>query len=135
LETTETAFDLYDSTTFDAGDTGDYGQPDGSSRMCLSCHDGTGTFSDPNHSFGTDLSGHHPISFTYDTSTASGEAGLNDPNATDSGLGSTIDNDLLEDGDQLECVSCHDVHNTVHTTMALNQTNTTGQLCKRCHNK
>ncbi|MHC4475460.1 MAG: cytochrome c3 family protein [Planctomycetota bacterium] len=132
---TQTSFTLYTSPegTLDANDLG---QPDGSSKMCLSCHDGSPSwsFSDPNHNFGDDLSDDHPISFTYDTALYNADNSLRDPNVALSGLGGTIAEDLLE-SDKVQCVSCHDVHAAAHTDMALHMVNDTGQLCKKCHNK
>jgi len=126
------------------------GQPAGVSRACLSCHDGTvavdafggaaGTTMisaiDPNADFGTDLTNDHPISFTYDTALATADGELHDPATANSGLGGTIANDLLFGGD-LECASCHDVHNsnTVVGTPMLRIAIAGSVLCLTCHDK
>ena len=85
------AYTLYGSPTFDG--TATIGQPSGSSKMCLSCHDGTvalenfsGTVGGVNFigaayevGGGADLSAEHPISFTYNTALATADGGLHDP--------------------------------------------------------
>jgi predicted CXXCH cytochrome family protein len=126
------------------------GQPAGVSRACLSCHDGSvaldsfggvagtvmiGTIN-PNADFGTDLRNDHPISFTYNTALATADGELFDPATTNSGLGGTIQNDLLF-SDSMECASCHDVHNTntAAGTPLLRITNIASALCLTCHDK
>lgn len=144
-------------------DTGDLtldstpGAPQGCSVACLSCHDGTvavdsfggatgtntiGTFgsSDPNDNVGTDLTDDHPISFTYDAALATADGELHDPTGTSAGLPVTagnIDAVMLRGGDQLECCSCHDVHNTecVACPSLLLKSNAGSALCLTCHNK
>ena len=63
-------FTLYSSPTFDALNTG-ITQPDGASKMCLGCHDGSYAGVALEHTFGEgrpmSLSNSHPISFRYDT--------------------------------------------------------------------
>lgn len=142
-ESTSATFTAYTSTTMNAA----VGQPDGISKLCLSCHDGTvaldnygGTTNGTNLAtggalVGTDLSNDHPISFTYNAALSSADNGLHDPTSTNSGLGSTITDDLLF-GDKLECASCHDVHNSVGgTSFLLRIDNTSSALCLKCHNK
>ncbi len=141
-EVTSQTFTLYASATLDAV----VGQPLASSKLCLSCHDGTvavdnfggtttGTiFVGGNDLVGTDLSNDHPISFTYDATLASADGGLFDPTTTSSGLGGTINNDLLLGG-QVECASCHDVHNGAGIGFLLRKTNASSALCLTCHNK
>jgi len=74
------------------------GQPDGVSKLCLSCHDGTvalDSYGGVNGStiitgsalLGTDLSTSHPISMKYDAALASTDGKLWDPTSKDSGLG------------------------------------------------
>ena len=126
------------------------GQPAGVSRACLSCHDGSvavdsfggtvgtvliGTINAA-ADFGTDLRNDHPISFTYNTALATTDGELHNPAVQNSGLGGTIQNDMLF-SDSLECASCHDVHNTaaVAGTPLLRITNAASALCLTCHNK
>lgn len=121
------------------------GQPAGVSKLCLSCHDGTvaidsfgGSTGATNITgvalLGTDLTNDHPVSFTYDASLATTDGGLQDPTVTNSGLGGTIDADMLF-GTQLECASCHDVHNTANIPKLLVKLNGGSALCLTCHNK
>ncbi len=141
-ESTTATFTTYSSATMDATT----GQPDASSKLCLSCHDGTvavdnfgdqtgGTyFISGNDNIGTNLSDDHPISFTYDATLASNDGGLFDPTTTNSGLGGTISEDLLIDG-QVQCASCHDVHNGSGIDKLLIKSNDASALCLTCHNK
>lgn len=104
------------------------GQPDGSSRLCLSCHDGTVALGDvagqagpipmvgtqrlsPGRPgfLGTDLSGSHPISFVV----PDGEP----PDATDRDMGIRplaaihADPDVKLDAQgKMQCTTCHDAH-------------------------
>lgn len=142
-ELTTAVFTLYSSPTFDATDIG---QPDASSKLCLSCHDGTvalenfggktdGTnFIGGSNDVGTDLSDDHPVSFTYDAALATADAGLWDPTTTASGITSTIDQDLLFGG-KMQCASCHDVHNADNNKYLLVKANNGSALCLTCHNK
>ncbi|MHC4692535.1 MAG: cytochrome c3 family protein [Planctomycetota bacterium] len=127
-------FTAYTSTTLTATDVG---QPDGDSLMCLSCHDGTtqtGVGVSGNNDLGRDLSDDHPISFQYTDALAGTDGELHTPSDTDSGLGGTIQADMLDSNNKIQCTSCHDVH-AQHDLMALRITNTTGGLCKACHIK
>lgn len=125
------------------------GQPSGASKLCLSCHDGTVQLDDFGNNtpiggtitgtanLGIDLSDEHPISFTYNTALATTDGGLKDPNTALSGLGSTIDADLLFSG-QMQCATCHDVHDAAGLGaggMLLVKANTGSDLCLTCHNK
>ncbi len=141
-EVTTATFTTYSSSTLDAT----VGQPDGTSKMCLSCHDGTvavdnfggqtgGTeFITGDDLIGTDLSNDHPISFTYDATLATTDGGLFDPTTTNSGLGGTIADDMLSGG-KLQCSSCHDVHNGSGVAKLLVKSNANSALCLTCHNK
>lgn len=119
------------------------GQPDGSTKLCLSCHDGTvaldsfGTqtgshFISGGAKVGTDLSSSHPVSFVYDSALAAADRGLRDPSVAPSGLGGTIAADLLRAG-KLQCVSCHDVHNRYSNPDLLIRSNSGSALCLTCH--
>lgn len=138
-------FTVYSSPTFDGGPSG---QPGGASRLCLSCHDGTvaldafgggagtaGNVIAPGDAayIGIDLSNDHPISFIYDSALATSDGGLADPATANSGLGGTIDADMLFAGN-MECASCHDVHdNTIAPFLRLS--NAASAMCLTCHNK
>ncbi len=141
-ETTTTVFTLYTSSTLDAADLI---QPDASSKLCLSCHDGTvalenfgGTTTGTNFistgDLGTTLTDDHPISFTYNTALATADGGLFDPATATTALGGTISNDLLIGG-KLQCASCHDVHNEYNNTSLLKIDNDASVLCLTCHDK
>lgn len=130
-------YTLYASTTLQSV----LNQPTGSSRLCLSCHDGTialdslrvppkgGALSVPVLSganlLGTNLSGSHPISFTYDTILATRNPELADPGS----LPPTV---RLDSQKQLQCTSCHDPHEDKQTNF-LRMDNRGGALCTSCH--
>jgi len=123
----------YTSPTIDAIPSP--GQPQGESKLCLSCHDGTvalgqvlsrapgDSVSRPGkdsflldqrlpetltRNFRSDLSGNHPISFTYD------DALTNINNTRDNyplkHPSSIQDPDFHLDQGRVECTSCHEVH-------------------------
>lgn len=125
------------------------GNPDGSSKLCLSCHDGTvalanfrtyttGTtkMGDVNggvSNLGTDLSTTHPISFTYDASLLVKDRKIWDPTTTPSGVHSgSISTDMLENG-KVQCISCHDAHNGAGVNHLLIKSNAGSALCFTCH--
>lgn len=145
-EVTQKTFQVYNSPTMDATP----GQPGGASRLCLSCHDGTVAvdsyggragemFLGGDLAIGADeLTNDHPVSFIYDDALAGLDGELFPPSSSPSGLGNTIDHDLLFNG-SLECASCHDVHNG-GAAEAVNDnllviTQVKSQLCLTCHDK
>lgn len=153
----------YTSDTFDGGPI----TVGGVSKLCLSCHDGTvgvdsfgganlttGTITG-NANLGSDLTNDHPFSFNYAAAyTAEGGAsgGLHvDTVAVDIGgpstktkTGLTIAS-LMDGTGNMQCSSCHDVHNefVADTTVAgvatpykLLMVSLDGSaLCLTCHNK
>lgn len=134
-------YTLYSSSTIQAVP----GQPDGSSILCLSCHDGTVALGDvlsrasviefnngvttmpagPAH-IGTNLSDDHPVSFVYDNSLAAADGELADP----ANLNAEV---RLENG-KVQCTSCHDAHKDIYGDflVASAQYST---LCGYCHQK
>ncbi len=132
-------------------------QPTGSSRLCLSCHDGTialgvlnGVYrkylldaalgkmvaqypsdpTGPDTLIGTDLSTSHPISMTY---VNDGVSEYNNP-ATVASKGAvklvSFASDYI-----VECTSCHDPHNNgAGNFLVMDNVNGT-PLCLECHNK
>ena len=134
-ETTKN-FTLYSSNTLQAT----VGQPDGSSKLCLGCHDGSlQAIAGSSMDFGSDLSTSHPISFTYDSALAIADPGLKDP-GDPSTLGSTIEIDLLDGTSKVQCTSCHDVHSSGVGTSYLRgydyfDGQGGGDLCRMCHEK
>jgi predicted CXXCH cytochrome family protein len=82
---------------------------------------------------GINLSDDHPISISY-----VGTAGGLVDEGTTSGLagGGTIAQDLLFGlSNQVECGSCHDVHNAYSQPNLLVKSNTDSALCQTCHAK
>ncbi|NOX85826.1 MAG: cytochrome C [Chlorobi bacterium] len=155
-EVTSATFQVYTSNTLDATP----GQPNGFSKLCLSCHDGTvaienhggftgGTWYVTWGNITPDLRDDHPISFEYSSALAATDGGLYDPATTPSGLGGTIAEDLLQSG-YLQCTSCHDPHISRNTqgcsgchnvatgqtiSLSLRISNAGSALCLTCHNK
>jgi len=126
-------------------------RPKDSSKICLSCHDGTvapetfgeisgeGSMFYQAADFDTGKGGNHPVSFVYDTSLAVADGELFDPSAKLSGVADStgsIRDDMLFD-DRMECSSCHDVHNTraVAGTKLLLKDTAGSALCFTCHDK
>ena len=134
-------------------------QPDGTSKLCLGCHDGTvgidafdghttpatefiGASSErvPNFVDGAhkDLRGTHPLSIAF----PAGEIGtkFNDPATTNWQAGGTVAS-TLQDG-KVQCSTCHDVHDkdAVPATHLLKPAakasqGTASGLCLACHIK
>lgn len=134
-------YTLYNSSTVQAAP----GQPDGSSILCLSCHDGTtalgnvlSRMTDIEFSGGvtnlppgssnmsTDLADDHPISFDFTTGLAAADGQLKDPSAI-------IPPVRLEQG-RMQCVSCHDPHRNLTSDFLLITTQFS-ELCFSCHNR
>ncbi|MCF6169191.1 cytochrome c3 family protein [Lutibacter sp.] len=132
-----TTYTLYNSSTLDAVP----GQPDGSSILCLSCHDGTIALGEvvsrttpidmtgimPSKSnLTTDLSNDHPISFTYDAALAASDGQLKTPP-----LNSLA---ILDHNSKLQCTSCHDPHKETNPKF-LRASNEFSDLCFLCHDR
>ena len=145
------SYTLYSSATFDPHGGTTIGDPGASSKLCLSCHDGTvalenfgGVTGGSNYissgnriggASGGDMSNEHPISFDYTTALATLDGGLHDPATTNvAALGGTISNTMLF-ANKMECASCHDVHNKYNVASLLKLSNTNSQLCLTCHDK
>ena len=134
---TAATFTTYSSTTLNAT----VGQPDGSSKLCLSCHDGTvaldtfggntGThFISGTAALGTDISNDHPVSFLYDAALVTADGG---------GLVSPASASLVVTGvplyaGKMQCASCHQVHDNTNGNF-LRFANTASALCLKCHVK
>lgn len=157
-DSTVASFTMYTSPSLDAVSSG---QPAGTSRLCLSCHDGTIAVDSFGGKTGTtiigvaaqvgsagDLTKDHPISITYDTALATRDGSLNDPATQQATIGlaggkiktGTVSALLLTNG-TVQCSSCHDVHNTFTVAgpallKMASAGNTAGtSLCATCHNK
>jgi predicted CXXCH cytochrome family protein len=132
-----TTYQLYSSSTLQAV----VNQPTGSSRLCLSCHDGTlamGSLNKPPRGeklklgpmtgtkvLGTDLSDDHPISFVYDGALAIKRGNLIDPASLPAAI-------RLDANKQMQCTSCHDPHEHKRRKF-LRMDNLNGALCLTCH--
>lgn len=134
-------FTLYTSSTTNAT----IGQPDGSSLLCLSCHDGTialgnvlsrstsilftggiTTMPSGHSNLTKDISDDHPISFIYNSSLVSIDGQLNSP----SGLTGPV---RLEN-EKVQCISCHDPHNNQFEKFLV-ASNQYSILCLYCHDR
>jgi predicted CXXCH cytochrome family protein len=130
-------YQLYSSSTLQATPN----QPTGSSRLCLSCHDGILALGNlrvapPGEALelgpmtgkrrlGTDLSDDHPISFVYDAELATRKGDLVDPQ--------TLPHQVrLDASGQLQCTTCHDPHED-RRPMFLRTSNDGGAMCLGCH--
>lgn len=147
--TTATTFALYTSPTLNST----VGQPDGTSKLCLSCHDGTvaldsfgGTtgsiYLSGSAVLGTSLADDHPVSMLYDTALSTADGALANPAAQTVTIGAgsqtrtgTIAAVMLR-ANKVQCASCHDVHNTfTNGPNLLVKSNAASALCLTCHVK
>ena len=124
-----------------------------SSLLCLSCHDGSvavntyGTTTALSKSTGSSyvagsnligkdayLGNHHPIGFDYN-SAQSQNAELRDANVARLGAAGLVSDHLYGAGN-MECATCHSVHNKGNTGETLLwRSDTRSRLCLTCHNK
>ena len=133
------AYVLYSSSTAQ----GVPGQPDGSSVLCLSCHDGTialgnvlsrtedilfagGVTRMPagRSNLTTDLSDDHPVSFVYNAALAASDGQLRDP--------ASVMHPVVIEGGKVQCRSCHDPHNNIYPDFLVASNQFSG-LCISCH--
>ena len=134
------AYTIYSSASLDAAP----GQPTGSSKLCLSCHDGTialgsvrsrgqqinmaggiTTLPPGASNLGTDLSDDHPVSFRYDANLVSRDPKLKSPE----GLPAKV---RLDHRQEMQCTTCHDAHDNSFGRFLV-MDNAESQLCKSCH--
>lgn len=128
-------YSIYSSSSLDAK----LGQPTGSSKLCLSCHDGTialestirggggHTFMPPGKSkLGTDLSDDHPISFVYSSNLSDKDHQLRNPDSLPEEV-------KLDKFNELQCTTCHDPHDNTFGDFLVT-TNINSNLCLKCHN-
>ena len=149
-------FKRYSSRTLaidDAGAVGisEYGQPSGSSRLCLSCHDGVtalgAVFTTPGSVSNVDIpfnkntigyetySSHHPVSFKYN------QAVRNLLRAPPYGKAFHVDapaNVKLDKQERMQCTTCHDPHQNKaidpdNPTTPFWSTTTYDNACMSCH--
>jgi predicted CXXCH cytochrome family protein len=114
------------------------GQPTGSSKLCLSCHDGTVALTETitgttggayipagGANLGTDLSDDHPISFVYSSGLSAENAQIRPP------LGLPESLKLDRSGD-LQCTTCHDPHDNRYGNFLV-MSDERSQMCVSCH--
>lgn len=149
-EVSGATYDVYLSDT----QTATPGQPTGSSKLCLSCHDGTiavgsllnlpgisgagilnvtgpgitgGKITAASTSYiGTDLRDDHPISFDYSQSYP-----LNTEIKADTALPPAV---KLDKSHMVQCTSCHDPHGSAYPKFMVSSIEN-GTLCEACHDK
>ena len=133
-------YTLYNSSTLQAAP----GQPDGSTLLCLSCHDGTvalgSVVSRPtiiNFSTGSfmptgvsnltkDLRNDHPVSFVYSSGLSTTDGQLKAPTSITPPV-------TLESG-KMQCTSCHDPHKNIYSDFLV-ATSQNSNLCNSCHQR
>lgn len=134
-------YNLYSSSTTDAT----IAQPDGSSLLCLSCHDGTialgnvlsrtlpipmaggiTTLPPGNSNLTKDISDDHPVSFVYNPTLAGIDGQLNNP--------AILTGPVKLENQKVQCISCHDPHTDLFNKF-LTATNQQSELCNYCHDR
>lgn len=129
----------YHSSTLKAA----VGQPTGTSRLCLSCHDGSiapgavlsqpvpmvfaATLSGRASDLGTNLADDHPISFDYVSAAMQSDSQL----VSAVSLPSAI---RLDINGQMQCTACHNPHNDQFGKFLV-MSNLGAGLCTSCHSK
>ena len=128
-------YKIYQSSSLEAN----VGQPTGSSKLCLSCHDGTvalaesigssfsgGTYINPGAAnLGTDLSDDHPISFVYSAALSAEDVQIRPP--------STLPEQLKLDGlSEIQCTTCHEPHDNRYGNFMV-MPNNRSRMCVSCH--
>ena len=134
-ELSSAVYKIYQSSSIQAN----IGQPTGSSKLCLSCHDGTvaltesirggpsgGAYINPGAAnIGTDLSDDHPISFVYSTELSTQDVQIRPPSVLPEQL-------KLDRSGELQCTTCHDPHNNRYGNFLV-MPNRNSQMCTTCH--
>jgi predicted CXXCH cytochrome family protein len=133
-------YTLYSSSTLQALP----GQPDGTSILCLSCHDGTialGSVISRSSAINMtasnfipsgvsnltqNLRNDHPISFIYNSALATTDGQLKDPLSITTPV-------ALKNG-KVQCTSCHDPHKNIISDFLL-ATSQNSNLCNSCHQR
>ncbi len=161
-EDSGSTYTLYGTTTMSASSLG---QPTGSSRLCLSCHDGTiaigsllnrpgpgladtlemlegavtaegKLLSSSAANLGINISNDHPISFAYSSSYPANSE-IKDPGSSPGYT--NIAPAALDKGGNIQCASCHDPHSKTYAKFLREAidpgTDYGAALCNRCHNK
>jgi predicted CXXCH cytochrome family protein len=144
-------FDIYWSPTVDAYSSAAAApQPNGASKLCLSCHDGTialgstvaggeipmvgGLRRLPSASranLGADMTGDHPISIRITDDLVQRNNSKGDVPLKSLAEMEANPDVRLDDGDRVQCTSCHDPHTNANGSFL--HTERTGDLCLGCH--
>ncbi len=145
---TTAAFTVYDKSVSGTLNYTTVASLHDTSKTCLGCHDGTiavdeygsvaGTATKKitgTKLLGTDLRLTHPIGISYSEAAAT-DTGLTPYNVSGQVGVTATKLQLFGAGkDQIECATCHDVHNKANQTSLLNMTNSASALCLNCHIK
>ncbi|MBU5637970.1 cytochrome c3 family protein [Geomonas sp. Red69] len=147
-EASSVTYDPYFSETMQA--TTKPGQPTGTSRLCLSCHDGSialgmlkGNYQlpgitsritpDRSSYIGSDLRNDHPVSFPYDSMLSTKDLELNAPSTLPPEIR------LERNTNFVQCTTCHNPHKDPSPPnskfLVLPNYKNGTQLCIACHNK
>jgi predicted CXXCH cytochrome family protein len=139
------AFRIYDRATMQ----GSAQQPNGATKLCLSCHDGTIAVGSVHSSqqaiemqnvggageipasrkahIGTDLSGTHPVSVKMNEQTALARTSLRwPPYDSEADVG-------LDEFGFVQCTSCHDPHGSKSASLPFWQKESYSEVCRVCH--
>ncbi len=137
-EVTTATYTVYSSPTMDVA----VGQPGGTSKLCLSCHDGTvavdnfggtttGTVEIPPYAdITTDLSDDHPIGMGWTHQTVAEGSCVESCHFVNGEV--TIRKLPVFEGN-IECATCHDVHRKEEIESLLRISNSGSDLCLTCH--
>ncbi len=141
---------------------GSTGQPNGFSKLCLSCHDGTlaigvvlngpvtspsgsiqmtgvtgtGTLPAGSTNLGTVLTADHPVSFTYDQALRDADGELLAPASLSTTPLKLFVGSTAGVLNAMQCSTCHDPHtNTLPKFLRQDPRGQTANLCITCHTK
>ena len=152
---TTATYQMYTSIRAGAGTMG--AVIDGTSKLCLSCHDGsvaigsfggqTGTvymsgYNNGGANFGTDLRNDHPVSVDYAAALAAGWGGLRQTSFLYStytspgvyGVTTKAVSSKLDAAGKVQCTSCHGAHSN-KLGYQLSMSNQGSAICLICHSK
>ncbi len=145
-QVTTATYTLYSSPSLKRNPT----QPNGPSKLCLSCHDGTvaidsfgnqtGThFATGQANLGTNLSDDHPISIAWDHQTLTVRTNAVCLNCHSAHGGKMYISRLpfygTRPGQTMECGTCHEPHNKGPEAKMLRMSLAGSAICLYCHTK
>jgi predicted CXXCH cytochrome family protein len=136
--TSKTFTTVYDSTTMDATMSGNTALW-GISRLCMSCHDGTVAVDSYGGVAGSNtmasVTAWQTVGANYRTADISQEHPISIP-PTDTLVRNTPSNPATKYfGGNVECASCHDVHDQSGQSNLLVMDNAASAMCLSCHDK